>query len=142
MGDFFWKSKLFFFINVNLHFSELVYSKKYFNLVKILVLKLFKIAANQTVFGDPKVPTLWNLQKNVRCICKKHDLIKTFFTNGLNMGLPLRAWVGKTAHEAKTHWLSSKEKVPGTAVSKKAMRKFSETSLLFFCKQCIQLPTS
>ena len=40
------------------------------------------------------------------------------FTNRLNMGLPLRAWFEKTAHEVETHWLSCKEKVLGAAVSK------------------------
>ena len=37
------------------------------------------------------------------------------FRNGLNIGLPLQAWL---ENRAKKHWLSGKEKVPGVAVSK------------------------
>ena len=42
---------------------------------------------------------------------EKHVLIKKIFTNKLNMGLILWAWV-------ETNLLSSKEKVPDTAASK------------------------
>ena len=37
---------------------------------------------------------------------------------GLNVGLPQRAWLEKTVHEVETFWLSDKEKVPVTAISK------------------------
>ena len=40
--------------------------------------------------------------------------------NWLNIDLPLQAWVEKTVHGMETHWLSSKEKVPGAAVSKES----------------------
>ena len=39
-------------------------------------------------------------------------------TNGLNIGLPLQASIKITAHGVETDWLSSKEKVLGTTVSK------------------------
>ena len=43
---------------------------------------------------------------------------KKMFTHGLNMSLPLQAWVGKSVHEVETHRLSGKEKVLGAVVSK------------------------
>ena len=33
------------------------------------------------------------------------------FSNRLNMGLPLRAWIENTVHEMKIHWLSGYKKV-------------------------------
>ena len=49
---------------------------------------------------------------------EKHVLVNRIFTNGLNIGLPLLTWTKKIAHEVNTHWLSSKKKVLGLAVSK------------------------
>ena len=40
------------------------------------------------------------------------------FTNQLNIGLPQQARVEMTVHGMETHWLSCKEKVSGSAVSK------------------------
>ena len=40
------------------------------------------------------------------------------FTNGLNMGLLLWAWVKKTVQGMEPHWYSNKEKVSDAAVSK------------------------
>ena len=40
------------------------------------------------------------------------------FRNGLNMYLPLQAWVKKIVHGMEAYRLSGKEKVPGAAVSK------------------------
>ena len=40
------------------------------------------------------------------------------FTNGLNIGLPQRAWAQMAVHEVKTQWLSRKETVPDATVSK------------------------
>ena len=34
-------------------------------------------------------------------------------SNGLNMGLPLQAWVEKTVDVVETHWLYGKEKSSG-----------------------------
>ena len=48
MRIFFKKENNFFFINVSLHCLELVYNKNYFNLKITFVLRLFKIAKNQT----------------------------------------------------------------------------------------------
>ena len=36
------------------------------------------------------------------------------------MDLQLQARVKKTVHQMETHWLSGKEKVPGTVVSKES----------------------
>ena len=43
---------------------------------------------------------------------------KKMFTNGLNMALPLWAWVKKTVHRMETHWLIGKEKLLCTGVNK------------------------
>ena len=43
---------------------------------------------------------------------------KKMFTNWVNISLPLETWVKKTVHGVEAHWLSSKEKVPGSAISK------------------------
>ena len=42
---------------------------------------------------------------------------ESIFTNGLNMDLPLWAWVKKTVHGMETHWLFCKEKVQDSVVS-------------------------
>ena len=66
-------------------------------------------------------------------------------TNGLNMGLSLQSWFEKTVHGVETNWLSGKEKVPGTAVSKED----NTENLLgherthrkrYNCKQCFLVP--
>ena len=62
-----------------------------------------------------EVQTMWNLQCD---IYKESCFGEKMFTNGLKMGLSLLVWIEKTVHEVEIHWLSSKEKVPGTAVSK------------------------
>ena len=49
---------------------------------------------------------------------EKHVLAKRMLTNGVKMGLPLQTWIEKTVYTVETHWLSSKEKVPGIAVHK------------------------
>ena len=46
------------------------------------------------------------------------NFYEKMFTNGLNMGLPLCAWVKKIVLGVETPWLSGKEKVQGAAVSK------------------------
>ena len=53
----------------------------------------------------------WNLQNNVWWYREKCFSQKKLFINWLNKGLTLQEWV-------KTHWLSSKENVLGTVVSK------------------------
>ena len=40
------------------------------------------------------------------------------FTNGLNMDLPLRAWIKKIAHGVKIVWLSGNETVLGAVINK------------------------
>ena len=66
--------------------------------------------AYHQIFGGWEVQTIWNLQKNI--------FVKKVFTNKLNITLPLQAWVENTVSGVKIHWLSSKEKVLGAAVSK------------------------
>ena len=48
---------------------------------------------------------------------EKQVLVKEIFIKGLNMGLPLLAWVRKIVHWVKAYRL--KEKIPGKVVSKK-----------------------
>ena len=49
---------------------------------------------------------------------EKPVLVKQKFTNELNMDSLLQAWVKKTIHWVKTHWLSGKDKVLCAVVSK------------------------
>ena len=99
---------------------KLVYSKNYFNLAKIFVLRLFKMVANQTecssleqrsvikFFGGREEQTIWNFLKNV--LDKK--------VSKWAKHLPQWAWVKKTVHGVETHWLSSKNKAQGAVVNK------------------------
>ena len=50
--------------------------------------------------------------------CLNNIKKKKMHTNGLNMGLPLLAWVKKTIYRQETHWLSRKENIPSAVVSK------------------------
>ena len=43
---------------------------------------------------------------------------KKEFTNGLNMGLPQQAWIKVIVHGVETYWLSRKESVLDTTISK------------------------
>ena len=57
-----------------------------------------------------------NLCEIYRRMCdmyREASLDQKMFTNGLNVGLPLQAWVKKTVHGVETWWLSSKEDIPG-----------------------------
>ena len=120
-----------------LYCFKLVYSKNYFNHVKIFQRKrLFKIMANQTVlqawteichqiFGGWEVQTMWNLQNNVWYVCRERSLFqskkkkkkkKKIFTIWLNVDLPLRTRVNKTEYGVETHQLSGKEKILNAAV--------------------------
>ena len=48
------------------------------------------------------------------------------FTNELNMGLPLQAWVEKTVHGVDIHWLSSKKKIK---IKKKIKKEVPDTGI-------------
>ena len=52
-------------------------------------------------------------------ICMEKHVLgrKKMFTNRLNIGLPLCAWIEKTIHGVETHWLSDKEKVQGAGIN-------------------------
>ena len=52
---------------------------------------------------------------------EKHILVQKIFTNGLNLCLPLQAWVEKKINWAKRHWLSRRDKVPGAVISKEGL---------------------
>ena len=88
---------------------ELVYSKNYFNLAKIFVLRLFKIVTNQTQCTRLEQRSIIKFlipEKSKPCeICRrmcdfteKHVLVKKMFTKGLIMGLPQVAWVIKIVY--------------------------------------------
>ena len=125
-GNFFENSKINFFswifpIIINLYCLQLIFSKCYFNLLKVFVWQLFKMPINQTVFQTWievchqisacwEVQSMWNLLKNV--------LVQKMFTNWLKMGLSLWTCVKKAVHGVETHWLFGKEKVLATVVSK------------------------
>ena len=109
---------------------ELVYQRNAFNLAKIFVLQLFRIVGKI----KQRAPGLSRgLSSNFCCLksanhmkfmqdyvmCTEKDiLVKKLFINGLKMGLPRQACVKKTVHVVEIHWITSKEKVPGEAVSK------------------------
>ena len=57
LGDFF-KSKIIIFQNSFLHCLELVYRKNYFDLAKMFLLRLFKMADNQSAPGLNRVLSL------------------------------------------------------------------------------------
>ena len=45
-------------------------------------------------------------------------LVKEMLTNGLTMGLPLRAWIVKITHGVEIHWHSCTKTVPSAVVGK------------------------
>ena len=103
---------------------EAVYCKNYFSLIKIFVLRLFKITVNQTDcyrLEGWSSKFWWLKSGNIvkfteECVVlEEHVSVKKMFMNGLNMGLQLSAYVKKTVYGVETHRLSSKEKVLGTA---------------------------
>ena len=80
---------------------ELVSSKSYFNLLKIFLLRLFKIAADQTVCSKLEGRSVIKYLLAEKCkpceiywrMCDVHGeacFSQRMFTNGLNMGLPLQ----------------------------------------------------
>ena len=84
-------------INLNSALFELLYSKIYFSLTKILVLKLFKMAENQTeCFRLEHRTSIKSLLIETckpceiyRIMCTERQILeKKIFTNGLNMGWP------------------------------------------------------
>ena len=88
---------------------------------------------------------MWNLQKIVWCVWRSMFLVKKY----LQIDLPLWAWAEKTIHGVEAHRLTSKEKVPGTAVSKwdaDSLLGDEETMTIDFLKKsatvkCFLLPT-
>ena len=82
-----------------LHCLKLVYSKNYFNLTKIFVLRLFKMVTNQTGSNRGLLSNFWSLKstnhkkftEECEMCMEKHVLIKKMFANGPNMDLPQQA---------------------------------------------------
>ena len=61
----------------------------------------------------------WKPYEIYRSMCNMYGeacFHQKIFTIGLNIGLPLQTWIEKTVHGVETHWLATKEKVPGAAV--------------------------
>ena len=122
----FWKKQnsiflffLEFFSSVStLHFLELVYGKKYFNLIKIFVLRLFRISTNETVHRLEQKSVikslavekckLYEIDQSMYDVYREACFSPNIFTNGQNMGLSQGAWVKNPVHKVETHWLSSK----------------------------------
>ena len=49
---------------------------------------------------------------------EKHVLVEEMFTNEINMGFSLRAWIKKTVNWVQRYWFPGKDKVPGATVSR------------------------
>ena len=103
-------------------------------------------------FAGLEVQTMWmSAVYGQACFGKK------MFTNELNMGLPLRAWVEKKVHSVEALWLSIKEIVSIAAVNWEGPaniflgheRTHHYWFFFFFfffwkrcdCKQCFLMPT-
>ena len=97
-GNYLGKTKIIFFpeffsIKCKLHCLELVHCKIYFSFAKINILKLFKIAANQTGLNRGLSSNFWwlrsanHLKFTEECVMcmEKHVFVKKIFTNELNM---------------------------------------------------------
>ena len=91
---------------------ELVYSKNYFNPSKIFVLRLFKMAANQTKFSRLKQMfvmrflsadkcKLYRIYRKMCDVYREACFSQNMFTNWLNMGLPPGTCVKNTVHEVE-----------------------------------------
>ena len=100
-------------------------TNNYFNVTYAFILRLLKMAENQTMlqvwtFYSPRYTNLVKFNEECELCTENHAFVnkKKMFTNGLNIALPLRAQDEKTVNGVEIHWLSSKEKVPGTAISK------------------------
>ena len=89
-----------------LHSLEFFKAKNYFNFTKIFVLRLFKMATDQTFLMVEKSKPF----EIYRRMCDVYW--KAGFSQEkkcLQMGL-IWAWVKKTVHGVETYWLSSKKK--------------------------------
>ena len=131
-------------------------AKNHLNLTKIFLLKLFKMAKNQTDhsrFEQKSVIRFLMAKKCKPChiytrmcdVWRKTCFSQKMFTNRLNIGLLLWDWMEKTVHRVETHWLSSKEKVLGAVVSKEghadSVLGHEKTHHYWFtCKQCFLGP--
>ena len=131
-GESFWKKKKqqnIFFLKTLLHCLELVYGKNYSNLIKIFVLRLFKMVANQKqcfrleqrslirfLIATKSKPC--DIYRRMYVVYGEAYFSQKRFTNTLNMGMPLRTRIKKTIQRVGKHWLFGKEKVLGAAIGK------------------------
>ena len=85
---------------------EVVYSKHYFNIIKICFEAIQNGSKSKSVPHFNK-----SLSLNLMCDAYREAcLVKKMFTNGLNMGFPHNKPELKRVHEVKTHGLPRKEK--------------------------------
>ena len=52
------------------------------------------------------------------CKANVEVLVQKMLTKALDTGSPLQSWIKKTIHQLEMRWLSGKENVPDTVVSK------------------------
>ena len=105
------------------------YGKNYFNLAKIIVLRLLKMVGNQTqcssleqkydirFFSAGKYKQ-WETCRRMSVVCGGACFCEKVLTNKQDIALPLWTKVEKTVNGVETHWISRKERVPGAVVSK------------------------
>ena len=85
--------------------------KNDFDLIEIFVLRLYKMAANQTeCFGTYHI--FWRLRNEIYVCTEKHILVKK------NLYTSAKYWFSPKVCGVETHWLTGKENVPHAAVCK------------------------
>ena len=95
-------------------------SKNYFNLTKLLVLRLFKMVKNQAEWSRLEQTSMINFFLVEKCkpceiywrmfnVYGEACFNQKMFINGLIMGLSLRGRVEKTVHGVEIHWLWGKK---------------------------------
>ena len=84
-------------------------------------MRLSKITANQTESSRLEQRSVirclvaekykqYEIYKRMYNVYREKIFVKErMYTNGINMGFPLQAWVVMIVDEVETHWLSSKE---------------------------------
>ena len=102
------------------------------------------------IFAGWEVQTMWNLLKNMQYVCWSMFLSKYVYKEAEH-GFVTASLIKKTINVEETYWLSGKEKVLGTAVSKEGHADshlgHERTHHYWFLwdrcnyKQCFLLPT-
>ena len=116
-----------------LHCLELIDSKYYFNLAKVFVLKLFKMAGKIWVLQAGTEIKLLITDKCKPCeIYRKMNVFNEdeyLSKKNVYKWAKFRALVEKTVHRVERHWLSSKKKVPVAVVCKESHADLWKNSL-------------